>query len=82
MIVTKEKFVTIGMALFGARWKTDMALALELSVGTIHDYADGTTNVPRDVRKKIAILAYSRGSALERIAVELDQDVRANFRNS
>lgn len=75
MIVTGGKLCVIGEALFGPRWKSTLALVLEKDESTIHRYADGKINVPRDVRKRMAVLCLTRGAALTRLAVELDPNV-------
>lgn len=75
MILTGQKFAAIGEALAGPRWKSVVAIWLGKGERTIHGYANGTCNVPRSVRKKFAVLCYTRGSALVRLAIELDRDI-------
>lgn len=75
MIITGPKFAIIGSSLFGKRWKRQLSLALEKSERTLTDYAAGVTNVPRDVRKRLAVLCHTRGTTLVRIALELDPEV-------
>lgn len=75
MIVTGVKFAIIGEALFGSRYKRALALALCKSEETVHGYAAGRTNVSRAVRMKLAILCFTRGAALMRLATELDPQV-------
>lgn len=75
MILTGGKFAIIGDALAGPRYKALVALWLGKSERTIHDYVAGHANVPREVRKKLAVLCYTRGTALVRLALEIDHDV-------
>lgn len=75
MIVTGEKFKTIGEALFGERWVSAVAHALEKDQRTVRRYSDGEINVPRDVRKLLAIICQTRGAALVRLSIELDPSV-------
>lgn len=75
MILTGSKFAACCRALAGPRWKTAVSPQLGKSVRTLTDYASGITNVPREVRKKLAVLLYAQGSAQVRLALELDPDV-------
>lgn len=49
-------FERAGLALFGKRWKTAMARALELDVATVWRYTTGQTPIPKPVELAIRYL--------------------------
>ena len=61
---------TIGTALYGPRWQTSLALALDVSDRTVRRWAAGQP-VPPGAREDIARLVFARQDELEQIAVQL-----------
>lgn len=78
MILTSERFKMIGEALFGPRgWHAVLAQMIGKDRTAVWRYATGDTNVPPDLRSKLAAICRTRGEALIRIARELDPTVVA-----
>ena len=59
--MNNQKLTQTGQALFGERWKTDLAKALGYKGGSIiHRWMDGSRPFPRDIEERLKELLNER----------------------
>lgn len=71
--MTPDLLTRVGTALYGTRWQTDLAAALDVNHRTIRRWAAGSLD-PRDparLRAELRALLIARGGELDRLAAEL-----------
>lgn len=54
--MTPDNFKAIGKMVFGERWKEEAAKACQMSVRSIHRYANGERPLPENVAKLMVVL--------------------------
>jgi hypothetical protein len=77
MTSSAELFAAAGRALFGVRWKADMAFALEVSIDRFDDWSKGRGRPPpRGVWTEIEDLMRERSAELQKLMPEVNRAVQ------
>lgn len=71
--MTPTELSRVGEALFGARWQTEMALAVGVADRTVRRWAAGDTAVPSAIVPKLVAALKRRRGDLRRELRELDR---------
>lgn len=66
--MTPAELALVGAALYGPRWQTEMARALEVADRTVRRWAAGASPIPADVPATLGRIAKGRASTLSRAA--------------
>jgi hypothetical protein len=66
-----ELFRAVGEALYGARWKSEIATLLEVDYRTVQRWAKGEFTIPWGVKVELRRICLERGGALLLLAVQL-----------
>lgn len=69
--LTKEELAAVGAALFGSRWKSELAQALGRHHDTVKGWASGKRSIPETVTKELHTLVNSRILDLRSLAVKI-----------
>lgn len=68
--MTPDLLRTIGTILFGQRWHTDLANAVDVSERTVRRWAVGDSPVPPGVGEELAVLARQRVTEIRNVLRE------------
>lgn len=69
--MTPKQLATVGKALYGERWQTELAIALGITDRNMRRWAKGTHAIPDNVRADLAIIVERHGRKLEKILAGL-----------
>lgn len=69
--MTPKILHAVGTALFGPRWQSDLARAVDVSERTMRRWAAGDVEMPEGLRTDILVLIYRRLAELQNIADRL-----------
>lgn len=69
--MTPEELRDAGEALFGPRWQTPLAAALDVQLRTLQRWASGDRRVPPGLAQDLAGLCRDRGAVLKVLAGRL-----------
>jgi hypothetical protein len=70
--MTPDTLRTVGRALFGARWQTDLSLALGINARTIRSWLSGRNVIPEGVQDELRRIVKDRMAELPDVLAMLE----------
>lgn len=67
--MVSDRLRQFGMMLFGARWQSELAKALQVSDRTVRRWFAGTAPIPEGVEVELKVLLVKRCAAIQEVLI-------------